>query len=260
VTPVSSDPQATYNGTDTSWLWLGGAAGATHTVVYTVAVPQGAVEGCYPIAGRVVSQLPALSALVCGANQVCVATQQNIDYIVAHWVGQPGNGAVVSADPCAIDLTQILTGIAWWAQAAGADPDVSSLACSGDWPISLNKILSQIVEWSQIACIDSPTCGQYSRPLSRVTGPSATATRAVASTCVAAGGSTRVTVQVSAAEAITGLALDEDLPAGWTVTPVSNDGAAYKEADQQWLWLSVAAGETKTVVYDMTPPGAAAAG
>ena len=54
-------------------------------------------------------------------------------------------------------------------------------------------------------------------------------------------------------------ALDENLPAGWTITPVDSGGAVYKAATTEWVWMvAMPRGETKTVTYNVTIPTDAA--
>ena len=65
---------------------------------------------------------------------------------------------------------------------------------------------------------------------------------------------------ITISQDLMGLGLDENPPSGWTVTPVNNDGAAYSPLETAWLWLTLDAGETKTVVYEVTVPGGTAPG
>lgn len=52
--------------------------------------------------------------------------------------------------------------------------------------------------------------------------------------------------------------LKENLPAGWTVTPVDNGGAIYKPTTTEWVWsTAMSSGETKTVTYMVTVPASA---
>ncbi len=65
----------------------------------------------------------------------------------------------------------------------------------------------------------------------------------------------RVTVKIEINMDLNGLGLDEDLPEGWTVTPVENAEATYHEKAIQWLFVGkIPAGTTKTVIYDVTVP------
>ena len=64
-----------------------------------------------------------------------------------------------------------------------------------------------------------------------------------------------MTVTVEAKQAITGLALDENLPEGWKITLIDNAGAVFNAQETQWLWLEVSAGETKVIRYQVEIPG-----
>jgi len=256
VTPVDNG-EATYKPSSVEWLWISVAVGDTKTVTYTVTVPQGTSLGMYTVSGMVKSSSPALSAVVCGNTEIEVADScgKNIAYTVAHWVGSTTDGSIDPSDPCEISTAQILVAIPWWALPDAADPDLPDLVCSNDWPISTDEILALIPFWAQETCIDDPACEDRSlKP--RNGSAAATATRVIDPDSVDAvsGGTVEVTVSITAQEAITGLVLDEQVPSGWTVTPVDNGGATYKPSSVEWLWISVAAGETKTVTYDVQIP------
>lgn len=78
---------------------------------------------------------------------------------------------------------------------------------------------------------------------------------------VPAGSSFQVTITLRANEAVNGLGLDEDLPAGWRASSVETDGAVYKGSELQWLWFeTLGPGETRQVVYNVTVPRSAAGG
>jgi len=91
----------------------------------------------------------------------------------------------------------------------------------------------------------------------------ATATRTITPQTVAPGGTVQVTVEFQSLLAQTeGFGLVEDIPAGWVFASVDDAGATQvKEgAKIEWLWLTLEAGATKTVVYTLTAPDDAAAG
>jgi hypothetical protein len=185
-------------------------------------------------------------------TSVFTTSTYSIDYVVAHWV----NGDLDPNDPCQISLDQILQAIAWWANG-------TPVPYTGGQTIDLDKILDLIAKWATATCIDSSsTLGA----LPRFNDPSAetksapTATRSISLNSVAPGETFTVTVTVVIDENIIGLGLDEDLPSSWTVTPVNNDGAAYSALETAWLWLTTSAGETKTVVYEVTVPSDASPG
>ena len=88
-------------------------------------------------------------------------------------------------------------------------------------------------------------CGDPGDPIS--------ATRDISDQTVEAGSTFTVTLTLTANEDIQAPTLDENLPAGWTVTEVDNGGATYKPSTNEWVWsAAMPSGETKTVIYDVT--------
>jgi len=85
-----------------------------------------------------------------------------------------------------------------------------------------------------------------------------TATRDIADQSPAPGTTIQVTVTIDVDEA-EALALDENPPAGWTLTRVSEAPAAsiYNANTNEWVWFQAAVG-TITVVYNLTVPTDAA--
>jgi len=81
------------------------------------------------------------------------------------------------------------------------------------------------------------------------------ATRDISDQTVEAGSTFTVTLTLTANKDIQAPALDENLPAGWTVTDVLNSGATYEAATTEWIWATaMPRGETKLVIYDVTVP------
>jgi hypothetical protein len=67
-----------------------------------------------------------------------------------------------------------------------------------------------------------------------------------------------VSVYIEAGSAVTGPALEEDVPTGWTVTPVDNAGWTFNPSTLQWIYLSaMTTGQSVTIVYDVTVPSGA---
>jgi hypothetical protein len=87
-----------------------------------------------------------------------------------------------------------------------------------------------------------------------VTGDgTATATRSIAVTTLMPGGSTEVTVEFTSLLGETkSFALQENIPAGWTLTQGTDDASAFQPTTNTWVWFSVTAGATKTVTYSLT--------
>ena len=87
------------------------------------------------------------------------------------------------------------------------------------------------------------------------------AIRNISKSEVKAGGNFTVTVTITALQYVEAPALDEDLPDGWTVTPISSDGGYFKASTTEWIWtISMNEGETKQVVYRVDVPSDAEPG
>lgn len=64
-----------------------------------------------------------------------------------------------------------------------------------------------------------------------------------------------VKVEIETDRDVIGVGLDEDLPVGWRVTPIQNDGFVYKPGVDQWVFLDVLKpGRPKTIIYEVTVP------
>jgi hypothetical protein len=88
-----------------------------------------------------------------------------------------------------------------------------------------------------------------------------TATRDISTQTVKPGETFTVTVMITANQDIYAPILDENPPSGWTVTPIQNDGAVFKESEIKWLWLEMlSTGTSKTVIYNITVPSYAEVG
>lgn len=70
-----------------------------------------------------------------------------------------------------------------------------------------------------------------------------------------------VTVHIKADQHVEALTLHENLPDGWQLNQIDNDGAifqnisTFKESTKEWIWVNnVSKGEEKTVKYDLSVP------
>ncbi|HNR24809.1 MAG TPA: PKD domain-containing protein [Candidatus Bipolaricaulis anaerobius] len=64
-----------------------------------------------------------------------------------------------------------------------------------------------------------------------------------------------VKVEITTDRDVYGVGLDEDLPIGWRVTPIQNDGFTYKPGVDQWAFTgTLKAGQTKTIIYQVEVP------
>jgi PGF-pre-PGF domain-containing protein len=88
-----------------------------------------------------------------------------------------------------------------------------------------------------------------------------TASREISAGKVNAGETFTVTVHIKADQHVEALTLDENLPDGWQLSRVANDGATFqdvstfKDSTLEWIWVdNVSKGEEKTIVYDVAVP------
>lgn len=87
------------------------------------------------------------------------------------------------------------------------------------------------------------------------------ASRELSAGTVYAGETFTVTVNIKAAQYIEAPTLDENLPAGWDVTVIENNGATFQNSETfkastlEWIWVeNLQAGGKKTVEYRVTVP------
>lgn len=87
------------------------------------------------------------------------------------------------------------------------------------------------------------------------------ASREISAETVYPGENFAVIVHISTDQNVEALTLDENLPSGWQVSQLENNGAAFqetstfKESTLEWIWVdNLSAGEKKTVVYNVVVP------
>jgi hypothetical protein len=86
-------------------------------------------------------------------------------------------------------------------------------------------------------------------------GEGITSGRDISKDTVSAGDSFIVTVGLSSTGSYEGPAIDEDLPAGWTVSMVQDGGAIFKESTHEWIWTApILPGDSRNLVYEVTVP------
>lgn len=72
---------------------------------------------------------------------------------------------------------------------------------------------------------------------------------------ILSGGLFKVTVTIQAHGTVMGLGLDEDVPEGWEVKPISNGGAQFKPSCLQWAFFNtIYDGEKRRVTYEVRVP------
>jgi PKD repeat protein len=64
-----------------------------------------------------------------------------------------------------------------------------------------------------------------------------------------------VKVEIEAIGDLNGLGLQEHFPQRWTIRPLANAGATFKEVAREWIFTEkIAAGEVRTISYEVTVP------
>jgi len=135
------------------------------------------------------------------------------------------------------------------------------------------------VPWTQGARIDLPMlkelsayaylCHPVDLPLPYAPTPNINAVRTIATPVPCrnvllnyygadgnpSGNTFTVKVEIWADQDLYGVGLDEDLPAGWRVTPIENGGFFYKPSQIQWIFPDkLPAGTCKIIIYQVEVP------
>jgi hypothetical protein len=84
-----------------------------------------------------------------------------------------------------------------------------------------------------------------------------TASRTIENGILTAGNSTNITVVIS--NVTEALSLQETLPPGWILTPISNDSGIFKANTSEWVWI-ISTNTVLTVTYEVTVPSNAVPG
>jgi N-acetylneuraminic acid mutarotase len=85
------------------------------------------------------------------------------------------------------------------------------------------------------------------------------ATRSIEKESLRSGESTNITIRINS-NVIQALALQESIPAGWNLTIISDDADDFNNNTNEWVWLNVTPGITRTVIYSITAPAGASIG
>lgn len=238
-------------------------AGTSKVIVYEVTVPGSeqllatTLPVCFTITGTFQAMTPSLEIPVEGDAEIEVTDALSIKTAIAHLVPRIGEEVGDTVD---LRLSQKI------------DPD------------QLNRALQmwqndEVVPWTQGATIDlqtmkdlsayAYTCTPVDLPLPLVPMANVIAVRMIATPVPCnnvllnyygrdgnpAGNTFTVKVEITADQDLYGVGLEEELPTGWKVTPIENDGFLYKRSRVQWIFPGkVPIGVTKTIIYQVEVP------
>jgi len=292
-----ADATAVKQGGKIEWLWLSVTAGATKTVIYTLKAPDDAAAGDYSVDGVV--KAAGVDNLVLGDDtitmdppapppsataeatrtidpqtiapgetvQVTVEFKSLLGYdegfalvedIPAGWVFQ----SIDDAGATEVKQDGKIEWL-WLSVTAGTTKTVVYTLKAPDDAASGYYSVDGVVKAAQI---DNLVLGDDTIEVDPAAPPpseTAEATRTIDPQTIAPGETVQVTVEFKSLLGYDeGFALVEDIPAGWVFQSIDDAGATAVKQDGkiEWLWLSVTAGTTKTVVYTLKAPDDAASG
>ncbi len=238
-------------------------AGTSKVISYEVTVPSSneliatTLPVCFDITGIFQARTPAFELPVEGDSTIEITDALPLKTAIAHLVPRVGED---SDDTIDLRLSQKIM------------PDQLTRALEM-WQ---NE---ETVPWTQGATIDleamkdiaayAYTCTPVDVDLPAVPQANITAVRTIATPVPCgnillnyygpdgnpAGNTFTVKVEISADQDLYGVGLKEELPTGWRVTPVENDGFLYKRSQVEWVFPSkLGVGTTKTIIYQVEVP------
>jgi len=241
-------------------------AGTTKIISYEVTVPSSdallstSLPVCFSITGTFQSRTPALELPVQGDSKVQIDDALPLKTAIAHLVPRTSPDGQDTIDlrlSQKIDPNQLTRAIQMWQNEE-----------SVPWTQGALITLEAMKELSAYAY----TCTPVDMALPSVPTAKITAVRTIATPVpcgnvllnyygpdgTAQGNKFTVKVEISADQDLYGVGLAEELPTGWTVTPIENGGFTYKAAKTQWLYpTKLPAGTMATIIYQVEVPQSA---
>ena len=263
ITPVAN-AGAIFKRPDVQWVFLEPIrAGTERVIIYDVTVPRAESLAAirlpqqFCITGTFQAKVPEFEFEVTGESCFLVDTCLTILEAVAHLVpaAMPGE-----EDRIDLRLSEVITPeqLARATELWRTDRPVAQ-TCGER--ISLS-VLKQIAAYAI-------TCVPIDQPLPPMPAPNFRARRTIITPIPcegvvigfydtmgnAVGNKFTVKVEITTNLDVYGVGLDEDLPIGWRVTPIQNDGFVYKPGVDQWVFTgTLRAGQTRTIIYQVEVP------
>ena len=238
-------------------------AGTTKVISYELTVPESdqliatTLPVCFTISGILQSMTPFMELPIEGDAKVEVTDALPLKTAIAHLVPRIGMDTDDTIDlrlSQKIEPKQLSRAIEMW-QNEEAVP----------WTQGETISLEEMKELSAYAY----TCTPVDLPLPLVPYADVTAVRTIATPVPCnnillnyygpggdkAGSTFTVKVEIWSDEDLYGVGLHEELPTGWRVIPIENDGFYYKASRNEWMFPSkVTAGTVKTIIYQVEVP------
>ncbi|RLE38778.1 hypothetical protein DRJ12_01140 [Candidatus Acetothermia bacterium] len=238
-------------------------AGTTKVITYEVTVPTSdqlvatTLPACFKIMGTFQAMTPSLSIPVEGDSDIEVTDALTIKTAIAHLVPRVGDDLDDTIDlrlSQKIDPNQLSRAIEMW---------------RNDEPVPWTQGVTIDLETMKELAAYAYTCTEVDNPLPAVPQANITAVRMIATPVPCnnvllnyygpdgnpAGNTFTVKVEISADQDLYGVGLAEQLPTGWKVTPIQDDGFTYKASKVEWVLPGkLPAGTTKTIIYEVEVP------
>lgn len=238
-------------------------ANTTKVISYEVTVPESdqliatTLPVCFTFTGTFQAMTPFLEIPVEGDDRIEITDALPIKTAIAHLVPHVGYDTEDRIDlrlSQKIDPQQLARALEMWT-------------------------FDEVVPWTQGATLDlvmmkelsayAYTCTPVDVMLPLVPAADITAVRTIATPVPCnnvllnyygpggdnAGSTFTVKVEIWADQDLYGVGLEEDLPTGWRVIPIENDGFSYKPSRVEWVYTSkIPAGTMKTIIYQVEVP------
>ncbi len=238
-------------------------ANTTKVISYELTVPAASqlmtstMPVCFTLTGTFQAMTPFMEIPVDGDAKVEVASALPLKEAIAHLVPRVGLDSEDTIDlrlSQKIDSQQLARALEMWQNdeavpwTAGATitleemKELSAYAYTCT-PVDLALPLVPAANINAVRTILAPVpCNNV---LLNYTGPGGDR----------AGSTFTVKVEIWADQDLYGVGLNEDVPAGWKVIPVENDGLTYKRSRTEWVWpTKLPAGVMKTIIYQVEVP------
>ncbi|MCX6098871.1 MAG: PKD domain-containing protein [Candidatus Bipolaricaulota bacterium] len=238
-------------------------ANSTKVISYELTVPPASqlmtstMPVCFTLSGTFQAMTPFMELPVEGDTKVEVASALPLKEAIAHLVPRMGLDSEDTVDlrlSQKIDSQQLARALEMWQN----DESVP-------WTAGATISLEDMKELSAYAY----TCTPVDLPLPLVPAANINAVRTILAPVPCnnvllnytgpggdrAGSTFTVKIEIWADQDLYGVGLNEDVPAGWKVIPVENDGLTYKRARTEWVFpTKLPAGVMKTIIYQVEVP------
>ncbi|MCD5416947.1 PKD domain-containing protein [Candidatus Bipolaricaulota bacterium] len=250
---------ATFNETEQRWLFSGLIpAGTSKVITYEVALPKRhflvplALPNTFTIEGLLYADVPAMEREVGGDQEIIVTNALSVRTAISKLIPRP---TLEERDLLDFRLDQLI--------------EPHQLARAKEMWKNEERVIGtrgKVICWKELSLLAAYACFRtpVRLPLPEIAIPAVSVVRTIHTLLPhhtvalnlpdremrTIGKSFIVHIEIFTDGDIYGVGFQEELPAGWTVTPIAENGFIFRQADNQWVFPGrIAAGETKTITY-----------